>query len=445
MAIRSRLFSHNLEPYLRSAFCKREWIHTTVQRPITAINAADSSNEKNKWDQDKHSGKSKTGFEMPPPPCLAGSEGQPVRWTVPSTEDGSRLDRFIKRRAPGVPPGLIQKLIRQRKVDVNLGAANSNAFKVYEGDEIRFPGDVKLGLSRRNRKPPKDDVSLAEAHIARSWVLHRDARATVLNKPAGLPVSPAGPSSVNPVLLAKESKRSSGAPIRVGQGSGPLGIDPSRCLQDLLCGLGSGRFWLVHQLDKEVSGAIVVARDVGAAGLLAEFFRSRMIRKTYWALVHGPVRNGTGTVQTPIDGKLAYTAYRVIERVGKTYTWLALYPRTGRKHQLRIHCANGLGCPIVGDTKYCNDDDGLSGTESYDDGEGMFEGLVPAGGVHLLSRRIEYPMLTVPSVGNRRKKVIPKRYVGVTAPLPPHMRDTWKRLGLLEKLGEAIEHPDVAK
>lgn len=415
-----------------------------VRRPITTANAENTPKMQKNWNQDNAGNESGPIISMPPPPSLAGSEGQPVRWTVASTEDGSRLDRFIKRRAPGVPPGLIQKLIRQKKVHVNLNAANHNSFKVYEGDEIRFPGHVKLGLSRRNRKPPKDDVSLAEAHIVQSWVLHRDARAAVINKPAGLPVSPAGPSFVNPKLLAQELRQSSGDSKRVGEGSGPLGIDSSRCLQDLLCGLGSGRYWLVHQLDKEVSGAVVVARDVGAAGLLAEFFRSRLIRKTYWALVYGAVPNGSGSVQTPIDGKLAYTAYRVIERVDKAYTWLALYPRTGRKHQLRIHCADGLGCPIVGDMKYTNSDDN-SYTEDHNDDDNLFEGLVPGGGLHLLSRRIEYPILTIPSVGARVKKVIPKKYVGVTAPLPPHMRDTWKRLGLLEAIGEDVEHPDKFK
>lgn len=443
MAYRSSfsLLARNVGSCLRPIVPKSEWIHLAVRRPIATADSADSVKLEHQCDRDRDNKESGTFIEMPLPPSLAGSEEQPVRWTVAPVEDGSRLDRFIKRRAPGVPPGLIQKLIRQRKVQVNLNAANHNSFKVFEGDEIRFPGQVKLGLSRKSRKPPKDDVSLAEAQVARSWVLHRDARAAVINKPAGLPVSPAGPSSVNPKLLAKELNRPPGERIRVGEGNGPLGIDSSRCLQDLLCGLGSGRYWLVHQIDKEVSGAVVVARDVGAAGLLSEFFRSRLIRKTYWALVYGAIPKGSGSVQLPIDGKIAYTGYRVIERVDKTYTWLALYPRTGRKHQLRIHCAHGLGCPIVGDVKYSSDDD--SYTESRND-EDMFEGLVPGGGLHLLSRQIEYPVLTIPSVGSRTKKAAPKRYIAVSAPLPPHMRDTWKRLGLLESLG-TIDHPDKPK
>lgn len=312
----------------------------------------------------------------------------PVLWRVSPVEDGSRLDRFVKRRAPGLPPGLIQKQIRQRRVLINSESAIRNAAPVYSGDVVRFPGDIKLGLNRRKKKPKDNDVSLAEAEIIRSWVLHRDARCAVLDKPPGLPVQAGG----------------------------------GRCLEDLLCGIGSGRYWLVHRLDKEVSGAIIVARDVGAAGLIAEAFRSRTVSKRYWALVTGKVNGKEGTINSPIDEKKAVTRWRVMQRLDNQFTWLELEPRTGRKHQLRIHCADVLGAPILGDHRY--------GPENGK-GESFYSGL------HLVSKNISFPRMTqVGGGGKRSKRGKPSGLVSVTAPLPPHMKDTWKRFGLDEKIDE---------
>lgn len=370
---------------------------------------------------------------FPKPPILPGVEGQSVFWVVPSTEDGCRLDRFIKRRAPGLSAGLIQRLIRQRKIGVNSETANRNKWELYTDDVVRFPGDIKLGFTRGKQKPPADDISLAEATAVRSWLLHRDARSAVLNKPAGLPVVPRGPSFVNPLVLRREARKSPDKRIRVGQGTGPLGTDDNRCLQDLLYGLGEGHYWLVHRLDKDVSGAIVIARDVGAAGLLAEYFRTRMVQKTYWALVQGWVKHKVGNIQIEIDGKRAYTGFRVIHRIDRSYAWVELYPRTGRKHQLRIHCAEGLGCPIVGDSQYGPK------IETVDDGFGnVFESITASSGLHLMSRNIKYPILTESSVGAKRRKKANAitRFVDVSAPLPSHMKDTWKRLGLNEGMAQ---------
>lgn len=312
---------------------------------------------------------------------------QPVSWPVPNHEDGSRLDRFIKRRAPGVPPGLIQRLIRQRRVRVNSELANRNALPVHTGDVIWFPGDIKLGLHRGKRKPADDDVSLAEAEEVRKWVIHRDARCAVLDKPAGLAVQRGG----------------------------------GRCLEDLLSGIGTGRYWLVHRLDREVSGAIVVARDVGAAGLLAEAFRSREVVKKYWGLVAGKVNEKKGVIDSDVDGKKAITRWRVVEAVDRYFTWLELEPRTGRKHQLRVHCADVLGTPLLGDMKY-----GGFGEEASE----------LDGGLHLMSREVCFPRLTATcgGGGKRRKAKGGSGILRVTAPLPAHMKDTWKRLGLDERL-----------
>lgn len=384
-------------------------------------------------------------FPFPKTPNLAQAEAQPARWVVDRTEDGSRLDRFIKRRAPGVPPGLIQRLIRQRKVHVNGEEADRNAWPVRTDDNIRFPGHIKLGLSRHKRRPQADDISLSEAALVSSWVLHRDARAAVLNKPAGLATDPQGPSFINPKILRRERKKPAHEREEFGSGSGPLGADGSRCLSDLLSGIGSGRYWLVHRLDKEVAGAIVMARDVGAAGLLAEYFRSRLVQKTYWALVQGRMQYKKGSVQTEVDGKRAYTGYRVVQKVDNLYSWLELTPRTGRKHQLRIHCAEGLGCPIVGEMRYgASALGGGHGGKSKDyDEDDENAGITFGTGLHLMSRNIKYPKLTDDSVnGQGRRKSRAVRYVDVSAPLPPHMQDTWKRLGLREEMGSLPHHDD---
>ncbi|CDF34430.1 unnamed protein product [Chondrus crispus] len=340
---------------------------------------------------------------QPPAPTIAPNVKN-VKWEVTAVDDGSRLDRFIKRRAPGVPPGLIQRLIRKRSIMVQSIPAIRNAHPVRTGDVVTFPGHIKLGLSRGKRKPQPDDISLAESAIVKHWVLHRDARCVVLNKPAGLPT----------------------------QGGSSVG---TRHLEALLPGIGEGRYWLVHRLDKEVGGAIVVARDVGAAGLLAEHFRGRLVRKTYWALVEGSVKDKTGFIDLPIDGKRARTDYRVIQSLDKKFVWLELSPRTGRKHQLRIHCADGLGTPIVGDGKY-----GHGGPEGLD-GQNVDGGLLSLmnPGLHLFSREIQFPKLTqhMSGGGKRSKRTAGSDGTGfptitARAPLPPHMKDTWKRFGLEE-------------
>ena len=323
-----------------------------------------------------------------------GVSEQPVIWPVSQVDDGTRLDRFIKRRAPGLPPGLIQKIIRQRRVTVNDEPAIRNAHAVRKGDSVIFPGDVKLGLNRGKKKPKADDVSLAEAEKVREWIVYRDARCAVLDKPAGVPVQKGG----------------------------------RRSLEELLSGLGAGKYWLIHRLDQEVSGALVVARDVGAAGLLAEYFRTKLVRKLYWGLVVGRPRNDRGLIDVEVDGKKAVTRYRVVQELDRHYSWLELEPRTGRKHQLRIHCAEGLGTPLVGDTRY-----GFAGQSGGAEDLSGFAGP----GLHLSSRMIAFPRLTKNCTGGAKRakrNESAKDYISVTVPLPPHMQDTWKRLGMDEKL-----------
>jgi len=155
-----------------------------------------------------------------------------VKFTVNPEEEYTRLDRFVKRRAPGLPPGLIQKLVRQGRILVDGTPPKRNAHKVLANSVIEVPGSVKLGLTRGKRAPPSGDTTLAESSEIRKWVIHRNARCVILNKPPGIPTQHNGDSE-------------------------------ERTIEAMLSGIGAGRYWLVHRLDKEVSGAIVVARDIG--------------------------------------------------------------------------------------------------------------------------------------------------------------------------------------
>jgi 23S rRNA pseudouridine955/2504/2580 synthase len=175
---------------------------------------------------------------------------------------------------------------------------------------------------------------------------------------------------------------------------------------------------LVHRLDRDTSGVMLLARNVRAAAQLSEAFRGKSARKIYWALVVGVPRPAQGKIDLALakeggpagervaadyEGKRAITLYSVVDRLGDKAAWLALLPLTGRTHQLRVHCAEAIGTPIVGDHKYGGDRADLPGQEI---GRQM----------HLHARRLVLPH---PAGGT----------LAVTAPLPQHMRATWKFFG----------------
>jgi 23S rRNA pseudouridine955/2504/2580 synthase len=340
------------------------------------------------------------------PAAGAGS----VRWPVPAEEHGTRLDRFIKRRAPGLPPGLIQRLIRQRRINVAGAEAIRNAHPVQGGDVVEFPGDVKLGLSRGKKKPKADDVSLKEAEFIRSRILHKDARCIVLDKPAGLPT-------------------------QGGTGVGDRHVDA------LLPGLGGGRCYLVHRLDREVGGALAVARDVSAAAALADHFRKRRVEKVYWALVAGKLPAAGGTIAMDIDGKVAESMYRVVQDLGGFGAWIALRPVTGRKHQLRVHCAVALKCPIVGESRYGAEDavEDPFGYGAAPQGGASQHGIADMAdaeaGLHLHARLLAFPKLTKMKSGRGKQQ----EEVRVTAPLSPHMRRSFNTFGMYDKNGDGLD------
>jgi 23S rRNA pseudouridine955/2504/2580 synthase len=313
---------------------------------------------------------------------------------VEDGEAGMRLDRWFKAHFPGLGFAHLQKLLRSGQVRVDGGRAKTDT-RVEAGQTIRIPPlpgvDAKdTPLTRRTMQGRDDGDVLAQ------MLLHEDDKVFVFNKPAGLAVQGGSGVSrhVDDMLEAWRNRK---------------GEKPR----------------LVHRLDRDTSGVLVVARTRAAANRLATSFRERDTRKIYWALVKGVPRQHEGRISTWLvkepspDGDRvrvarhgeagadhAISAYRVVEQAGQALSWLEMQPHTGRTHQLRVHAAH-IGCPIVGDPKYFVADPNWE---------------LPGGiqnRLHLHARRIVIPH---PDGGT----------IDVTAPLPPHMRQSWNLLGFEE-------------
>jgi 23S rRNA pseudouridine955/2504/2580 synthase len=310
------------------------------------------------------------------------------------TEDEAdiRLDRWFRRHFPAVTQGVIQKLCRTGQVRIDGRRAETSA-RLAPGQTIRIP-PLPLATPLAPAAPQRE----ADPRVVREMerlVLYRDEALIVLDKPHGLP--------------------SQGGP----------GI--TRHLDGMLDALRDGsphRPRLVHRLDRDTSGVLVVARTPGVAAKLAAAFRTRAVEKTYWAVVAGrpvPVEGRVEAELVRVDGfrgeraaiageydtetAHSITDYRTLEHAGRKLAWLELKPLTGRTHQLRVHCA-ALGAPILGDAPY--------GTEREGRNTALVDGLVEQ--LHLHARRLELPH---PSGG----------MLAVEAPLPPHMLGTFRTLG----------------
>lgn len=315
---------------------------------------------------------------------------------VDPDDDGIRLDRWFKRHLPETSFNLVSRWARTGQLRVD-GKRATPGDRLEAGQEIRVPPAdaeaAQTGKPARKRRELTD----AEVDFAKDMVIHRDDAAVVLNKPAGL-ATQGGTKTENHV---------------------------DGLLDALTFGLDN-RPKLVHRLDKDTSGVLLVARTPRAAGHFAKAFSSRTARKVYWALVVGvpaiydgfidlPLAKqpGTGGEKMHVDekeGLSARTRYRVVERAGNACAWVELQPYTGRTHQLRVHMA-AIGHPIVGDGKYGGKDAFLTGTISRK--------------MHLHARRlrIDHPK------GHQ---------IDITADLPPHMAESFDDLGLDIELGNAL-------
>ncbi len=312
------------------------------------------------------------------------------RHVVSADEDGMRLDRWFKVHFPQVTFAYLNKLTRTGQVRVGAGRVKTSS-RLKAGDEIRVP---PLAFDKRPADTPKQDIkplTIEERRFFQSMLIHEDKDLFILNKPTGFAV----------------------------QG----GTKTHQHLDGLLMGLGKElgeRPLLIHRLDRDTSGVIVVAKRRAIASALGTLFASRNVQKTYWAVVKGVPKPAQGKIDVALikaknedgdrmrpsregeedDEQRAITQYAVIDKAGKVASWLSLKPLTGRQHQLRAHTTH-LGTPIMGDNKY-NGDKGLP--------EGVENTL------HLHARRIVFPH---PRGGT----------VDVTAPLPDHMKHTFDLLG----------------
>ena len=343
--------------------------------------------------------------QVKPGPVAAPQVASAVQTiTVSADEGGMRVDRYFESRYPGLSFSHIQRIVRKGEVRVN-GKRVDTKDRLQVGQQVRIP-PLKLDAPKRTPFLSAEDEKTRD--FLRSITLHEDDDVLVLNKPMGLSVQ-GGSGTTRHLDGMLEVLR------------GP-GVDAQRPR-------------LVHRLDKDTAGCLLVAKTRFAAAALAKTFRTRSARKTYWALVAGVPKPQQGRISTYLakeereedsfmrvaqhgeeGASHAVTYYTVVEKSASTLAWVSLKPVTGRTHQLRAHMAH-IGYPIVGDPKYFQ-------IENWQLPGGLQNRL------HLMARRIVVPH---PRGGE----------IDVTAPLPLHMQQTWNLLGLdVTRYDPIVEAPE---
>lgn len=299
---------------------------------------------------------------------------------IEESDDGQRLDRWLKKNYPQIPFGQMQKILRTGQIRVD-GKRVKGEHRLATGQSLRIPPQLVL-------PPKKGETGLSEKDEAfiQSLVIYQDDYIIAINKPPGLAT----------------------------QGGSKI----ARHVDGLLDGLrfDGEKPHLVHRLDKDTSGVLLLARGPKMARALGDVFQSREIRKYYWAVTTPSPMEHEGKVRSSLakvagrggermmavnedDGKMALTYFSVLENLQQVGL-VAFWPRTGRTHQIRVH-ASQIGCPLVGDYKYGYDPEVLAGHQLPD-------------ALHLHARRLIFEH---PATGDT---------VDIIAPIPAHMQKTFK-------------------
>jgi 23S rRNA pseudouridine955/2504/2580 synthase len=299
-----------------------------------------------------------------------------------------RLDRWFKTHYATLPHSRLEKLLRTGQVRVDGGRVKAST-RLEAGQTVRVP---PLPDERPDLERPTKSVSKADRDFLKSIILYEDDDLLVLNKPSGIAV----------------------------QG----GTKTAHHIDRLLEGMGDGpetRPRLVHRLDRDTSGVLVIAKRRSVAAKLGRAFQTRSVRKIYWALTHGAPKPPQGKIEAALvkaagpegdrvrkarpgeqdRAQSAVTHYAVVDRAGPKVSFVSLKPVTGRQHQLRAHMSI-LGHPILGDTKYHGDRDLPENVPNT---------------LHLHARRISFLHPSGEGV------------VDVTAPLPEHMKQSFALFG----------------
>lgn len=331
----------------------------------------------------------------------AETRGRVETRPVTDDEDGMRLDRWFRTHYASLPHSRLEKLLRTGQVRVDGGRVKANT-RLEAGQRVRVPPLPDTPRPAGTTQP----LSKADRDFLASITLYEDDDLLILNKPSGLAV----------------------------QG----GTKTARHIDRLLEGMGDSpqtRPRLVHRLDRDTSGVLVVAKKRSVAAKLGKAFQTRSVRKIYWALVHGVPKPPQGKIDAALvkaatpDGERvrkarpgeqdkaqsAVTHYAVIDRAARQVALMSLKPVTGRQHQLRAHMAI-LGHPILADDKYPSDTELPGGIDRR---------------LHLHARRISFP-----HPGG-------KGVVDVTAPLPPHMEAAFAAFGFSPKGGDLDDEDEL--
>ncbi len=307
--------------------------------------------------------------------------------TITEAQDGARLDRWLKKEYPHIPFGEMQKIIRTGQIRIN-GKRVKGDKKLELGQELRLPPQMNSIVAKKEKT-----VSDEDAEFIQSLVIYKDKHIIAINKPAGLAT----------------------------QG----GTKVKKHVDGLLDGLKFDGLHphIVHRLDKDTSGVLLLARSPKVAKALGAMFAGRDIRKYYWAITNSVPQARQGKITTTIDkeededtgyekmrnsksgkGKESLTYYQVLDNAARRLALVAFWPRTGRKHQIRLHALE-IGCPLLGDYKYLRDQEILEETMDLPNI------------LHLHSRRI---IMRHPITGQK---------LDITAPLDPEMKKTWDFFG----------------